>query len=337
MIELINASKYYPTRFGRHYIFRNVSLKLPAHLNIGIIGANGAGKSTLMRLLAGVDYPSEGKIVRTGKISWPLGLVPSVLGTLTGRENSRFVLRIYGLSGREIDQRLVKIAETADIGKYFDMPVRTYSSGMKSRLNFATSMAIEFDYYLFDEVGAPGDKAFKKISKAMVQERLAKSRFILTSHNPNDLLDLCQAAILLGDGQLRYFDDVRDALREYGEDIDSDAAQRRRRRRRQAVQGVDDLPSVPAPEPPDPQAEAERLLARQKRQARLARQRAAKLRLAERVAAKSEPAPHVPAPAAPALPDRHSQPPAAPVGKERPPRRAIPLRRPPKKDGPQTQ
>lgn len=332
MIELVNASKYYPTRFGRHYIFRNVTLALPAHLNIGIIGANGAGKSTLMRLLAGVDQPSEGKIVRTGKISWPLGLVPSVLGSLTGRENARFVLRIYGLSGREIDKRLVEIARTADIGTYFDMPVRTYSSGMRSRLNFATSMAIEFDYYLFDEVGAPGDRAFKKISKVMVDERLAKSRFILTSHNPKDLLDLCQAAILLGDGKLRYFDDVREALREYGEDIDELALKRRARRPRLAPAQPGATAAVPPVGPPDPQTQAARVLARQKRQ------RTAKLRQTAMASGLSDAPPHHdPAAAVPPLAVRPRGPMAAPAAGEKPPRRAMPLRRPAAKDGPRAQ
>ena len=323
MIELINASKYYPTRFGPHYIFRDVTLKLPADLNIGIIGANGAGKSTLMRLLAGVDQPSKGKIVRTGKISWPLGLVPSVLGNLTGRENARFVLRIYGLNGREIDRRLVDIARTADIGAYFDMPVRTYSSGMKSRLNFATSMAIEFDYYLFDEVGAPGDRAFKRISKVMVEERLAKSRFILTSHSPMDLLDLCQAAILLGGGKLRYFDDVREALREYGEDMDELSLKRRARRPRPAPGGHDRPAAAAAMGPAGALGQAAPVLARQKRQ------QATKLRQVAGTAPSSEAAP---SPAQAGVP-----PPAprarGPMAAAERPRRALPLRRPPAKDG----
>lgn len=327
MIELINASKYYPTKFGRHYIFQNVSLQLPAHVNVGIIGANGSGKSTLMRLLAGVDYPSEGRVVRTGKISWPLGLVPSMLPAFTGRENSRFICRIYGLSGREIEEKLVRIAEVAAIGNYFDMPVRTYSSGMRSRLNFATSMAIEFDYYLFDELGAPGDRAFRQTSKTMMEERLAKSRFILTSHNPQDLLDLCDAAILMGDGKLRYFDDVRDALREYGEDIDGPKAKRRSRRRRRDGVSMDNAPAV----------EGNALQERPKRKPRPQRRIRGEPSSPPPDIAAADP-PYLQALSRPTAgarmdPPRLPMPVESAAAPNKLPRRAIPLRRPLKKDG----
>ncbi|MGQ0486115.1 MAG: ATP-binding cassette domain-containing protein, partial [Hyphomicrobiales bacterium] len=125
MIEFINASKYYPTRFGRHYVFRDVSMTIPDKVNIGIIGANGAGKSTLMRLIAGVDIPSEGRIVRTGRISWPLGLTAGLQRIMTGKENARFVCRIHGLAGLAIDERLEMIRDLSGIGKFFDMPVKT--------------------------------------------------------------------------------------------------------------------------------------------------------------------------------------------------------------------
>lgn len=245
MIELINASKYYPTRFGRHYIFRNVSLVLPESANIGIIGPNGAGKSTLMRLLAGVDVPSEGRIIRSGRISWPLGLTPGMVGTLTGRENARFVCRIYGMTAKDIEHSILKIANVAAIGNYFDMPVSTFSSGMKSRLNFAISMAIDFDYYLFDEIGAPGDKAFKQISRALIDQRLASSNFILSSHTASDILELCDSAILIRGGELRYFEDVGEALREYGEDVDPALRERRKRKRERAA--AKDNPAAAAP------------------------------------------------------------------------------------------
>ena len=219
MIELINASKYYPTPYGRHYIFRNVSLKLPRNKNIAIIGPNGAGKSTLLRLLAGGDIPNEGKIVRTGRISWPLGLTPGLQNALSGVENARFAGRIYGMNSGEIKDAIERIRQIADIGKFFDLPVENYSSGMRQRVSFAVSMAMEFDYYLFDEIGAGGDSSFKAKTKAMIGDRLSKANFILTTHDFEDVTELCQAVIVLGGGQLRYFEDVTEALKVYGQEF----------------------------------------------------------------------------------------------------------------------
>lgn len=235
MIEFINASKYYPTRFGRHYIFRDVSMTLPEKTNIGIIGANGAGKSTLMRLIAGVDIPSEGRIVRTGRISWPLGLTAGLQRIMTGKENARFVCRIHGLSGKAIDQRLEQIRDLSGIGKFFEMPTKTYSSGMKARLSFAISMMFDFDYYLFDELGAVGDRSFRKLSKAILDEKRRNSNFIMVSHNIAELLELCDAAILIKDGTLKYFTDIREALTEYGEDLQPPPDRRLARRRRRPL------------------------------------------------------------------------------------------------------
>ena len=158
MIELINVSKYYPTDFGRHYVFRNVSLKLPLDKSVGVIGPNGAGKSTFLRLLGGGDIPSEGKILRTGRISPPMGLTPGLQASLNGVENARFAGRIYGMDRDEIANLIDYVRETANIGKFFDMPVGTYSAGMKQRVGFAINMSMTFDYYLFDEIGAGGDR-----------------------------------------------------------------------------------------------------------------------------------------------------------------------------------
>ncbi len=235
MIEFINASKYYPTRFGRHYVFRDVSMTIPEKINIGIIGANGAGKSTLMRLIAGVDIPSEGRIVRTGRISWPLGLTAGLQRMMTGKENARFVCRIHGLSGKAINQRLDQIRDLSGIGKFFEMPTKTYSSGMKARLSFAISMMFDFDYYLFDELGAVGDRGFRKLSKTILDEKRRNSNFIMVSHNIAELLELCDAGILIRDGTLKYFTDIREALTEYGEDLEPPPDRRLARHRRKPL------------------------------------------------------------------------------------------------------
>jgi capsular polysaccharide transport system ATP-binding protein len=218
MIRLMNVTKYFMTDFGRHYVFRNVTLDLPLDKNVGIIGPNGAGKSTFLRLIGGADTPSSGRILKSGRISPPMGLTPGLQGSLTAAENARFAGRIYGMQRSEIDAMINYVREIADIGPYFDMPVATYSAGMRQRVAFAVNMSMKFDYYLFDEISAGGDRAFRKTAKAMIAERLRTSRFILSSHDIDEILEICHSGIVIKDGQLTFFDDVRDAATFYGED-----------------------------------------------------------------------------------------------------------------------
>lgn len=224
MIELINVSKYYLTDFGKHYIFRDVSLRLPLDKSVGVLGPNGAGKSTFLRLLGGADIPSSGTIIRTGKISPPMGLTPGLQSSLTGAENARFAGRIYGLTRDEIADMIDYVRGLADIGKFFDMPVSTYSAGMRQRVSFSINMSLDFDYYLFDEVSAGGDRDFRKISKAMVEDRLERANFIIASHRVDELLDLCDSGIVIQKGELKYFDDIAEAVAYYGVEDDDEAS-----------------------------------------------------------------------------------------------------------------
>ena len=232
MIELINVSKYYPTAFGRHYVFRDVSLRLPLDKSVGVIGPNGAGKSTFLRLLGGADIPSEGSILRTGRISPPMGLTPGLQGSLTAAENARFAGRIYGMDRDEIADLIDYIREIANIGKFFDMPIGVYSAGMKQRVAFAINISMTFDYYLFDEIGAGGDREFRKTAKAMVEERLKTSKFIIASHRTDELLDLCDSGIVIKDGTFSFFEDIKDALAVYVTDDDDEGDSKSRRKRR---------------------------------------------------------------------------------------------------------
>jgi capsular polysaccharide transport system ATP-binding protein len=232
MIELINVSKYYPTDFGRHYVFRDVSLVLPPDKSVGVLGPNGAGKSTFLRLIGGADIPSEGTILRTGRISPPMGLTPGLQSSLTGSENARFAGRICGLPREEINGIIEYVRELANIGKYFDMPVSSYSAGMKQRVSFAINMSMNFDYYLFDEIAAGGDKEFRKITKTMVQERLKTSKFVIASHRVDELLDICDSGIVIQNGELTFYDDIKDALEVYGGDDEQEDRRARRARRR---------------------------------------------------------------------------------------------------------
>lgn len=213
MIELKNVSKFYPSKLGRRYVLDDVSLNIPTNKNVAILGPNGAGKSTLLRMLGGIDIPSKGSINSNAVISWPLGLSGGLQGSMTGRENCRFVARIHGVPKNNILEEWVK--EFSAIGDAFELPIKTYSSGMRSRLAFALSMAFEFDLYLIDELTSVGDKSFKEKSQKTLAERKDRANFILVSHSLNMLKKQCDVGILIHEKKLMYFDDVNDAVNEY--------------------------------------------------------------------------------------------------------------------------
>lgn len=201
MIELDGVSKWYPTRQGRRYVLRDVTAQLPAGRHLALLGANGAGKSTLLRLISGIDHPSAGAVRSAARISWPVGLTGGLQGSLTGRENARFVCRINGVAERAaMRERLDFVIGFAEIGAYFDEPVKTYSSGMRARLGFALSMAFDFDYYLIDEVMAVGDQAFRGKCQAELESRRGTSTFIVASHNLPMVAKMCDIGIIVRDG-----------------------------------------------------------------------------------------------------------------------------------------
>jgi capsular polysaccharide transport system ATP-binding protein len=215
MIRLENVTKFFESRFGRHYVFRNVSLEIPDGVNVGVIGRNGAGKSTLLKLLSGADLPNEGRIVRSGNVSWVLGLTSGVQPTLTGAENARFACRILGVPVNEIPDKIAEIENFTEIGKFFRMPVNTYSSGMRGRLKFGIVMAFDYDVYLIDELTAVGDQAFKRKAARAFKEKRDRASFIKCTHNLSELVSDCDAGILLNEGKVTYHPRMKDAVRAY--------------------------------------------------------------------------------------------------------------------------
>ena len=215
MIRLEQVCKSYLTLRGRKAILRDLTLEIPGGVNVGLIGRNGAGKSTLMRLLSAVDLPDSGKITTHGTLSWPVGLSGGMQPSLSGRENVKFVCRIHGLRGPQMREKLAYVQEFAQIGDYFDQPVSTYSSGMRARLAFGTSMAFDFDYYLIDEILAVGDATFKAKSRRVFAERLQHSKVILVSHNMNLIRKMCNAVVLLQAGQATFYSDIEQGIAAY--------------------------------------------------------------------------------------------------------------------------
>lgn len=214
MIEFDNVSKYFPTPAGKHYILKNVTLTLPGDKNIGVFGANGSGKSTLMNLLAGVDQPNRGSIRIKGNVSWPLGL-KGYQSSMTGRENATFICRVYGKSNAEIKEKVSFIKAFSEIGDFFEMPLKTYSSGMRSKFSFAVSMAFDFDYYLIDELTAVGDAAFKKKCQQMFEEKKSRANFLFVSHNMQELKRQCDMGIFVKDSKIHVYDRIDDAIAAY--------------------------------------------------------------------------------------------------------------------------
>ncbi|WP_313098087.1 ABC transporter ATP-binding protein [Atlantibacter hermannii] len=215
MIKIENLTKSYRTPQGRHYVFKNLNLELPSGKSVALIGRNGAGKSTLLRMIGGIDRPDSGRIITDKTISWPVGLSGGFQGSLTGRENVKFVARLYAKK-EELKEKIEFVEDFAELGKYFDMPIKTYSSGMKSRLGFGLSMAFKFDYYLVDEVTAVGDARFKQKCADLFNSRHKEASFLMVSHSLNSLKEYCDVAILLGmNHHSVIYGNVNDAVNEY--------------------------------------------------------------------------------------------------------------------------
>ncbi len=217
MIELKNVTKYFKTNSGKKYILKDATLTIPSGTNIGILGRNGAGKSTIMRMLGRIEFPTTGKIVSNNTFSWPLGLGGGFVGNMTGRANVKFVCRLYGRSPKQIKKITNFVYEFSELKDYFDMPIKTYSSGMKSRLSFGLSLAFDFDYMLIDETLSVGDARFRKKSKEALMKKIENCNVLLVSHDMKTLKEICDSGIVVNNGQMKYYNDVNDAIKEYEE------------------------------------------------------------------------------------------------------------------------
>lgn len=215
MIKIENLTKSYRTPTGRHYVFEDLNIEIPSGKSVAFIGRNGAGKSTLLRMIGGIDRPDSGKIITNKTISWPVGLAGGFQGSLTGRENVKFVARLYAKQ-EELKEKIEFVEEFAELGKYFDMPIKTYSSGMRSRLGFGLSMAFKFDYYIVDEVTAVGDARFKEKCAQLFKERHKESSFLMVSHSLNSLKEFCDVAIVFKNSYIiGYYENVQSGIDEY--------------------------------------------------------------------------------------------------------------------------
>lgn len=209
MIRFENLTKSYRINGARRVVIDNLSVELPTGQSLALLGRNGAGKSTLLKMIAGTMLPDSGRIVSDGTISWPVGFAGSFHQELTGAQNVSFIARIYGV---DTDSLIAFVEDFAEIGPHFYLPVRSYSSGMRSRLAFGTSMGIRFDTYLVDEVTAVGDQQFRRKSRKVFAERMKTSSAILVTHNMPEVREFCDAGIVLDNGKITYFQDIDAAI-----------------------------------------------------------------------------------------------------------------------------
>ena len=204
MIRVRDLTKTYPVHGGQRTILDSISFDLPRGRKLGILGRNGAGKSTLVRLISGAERPNSGTIEREMSVSWPLAFSGAFQTSLTGRDNVRFISRIYN---SDFERNIVSVEEFAELGPYLREPVRTYSSGMRARLAFAISMIIEFDCFLIDEISAVGDARFGQKCQIELFEKRSDRAMIIVSHDAAYVRDHCDYFAVLHDGKMLFYQD----------------------------------------------------------------------------------------------------------------------------------
>lgn len=209
MIALDNVTKIYSTRDGRRTVLDSINLHIERGEKIGILGRNGAGKSTLIRLISGAELPTYGSIHRGLSISWPLAFGGAFQGSLSGLDNVRFICRIYNAP---LAPAIEFVKSFSELGSYLREPVKTYSSGMRARLAFAISMAVEFDCFLIDEIVAVGDSRFHEKCHVELFERRRDRAMIIVSHSADYIRAHCQHAAVLIAGKLHSFENVDEAF-----------------------------------------------------------------------------------------------------------------------------
>ena len=213
MIEFESVSKSFWTGKQRKVILDRASFKVELGNSLGILARNGTGKTTIINMMAGLEKPDEGRIIRTSRVSFPLGFMGGVVSKLSATENARYIARIYDLDPDYVEAFCRWLC---GLGEYFDLPLGTYSAGMRSRFSFALMLALDLDIYLIDE-GMPSttDVEFNRKAGALLKERLDRTTMIIVSHQASTLEKFCRSAAVLRNGQLYMFETLEEAKRLY--------------------------------------------------------------------------------------------------------------------------
>ncbi|MBL9055814.1 MAG: ATP-binding cassette domain-containing protein [Rhodobacteraceae bacterium] len=213
MIAFEDVSKSFWTGRTRKVILDRASFKVELGNSLGILAKNGTGKTTVINMMAGLEKPDEGRVIRTSRISFPLGFMGGITAKHSATENSRYIARLYGLDPDYVESFCRWLCALDD---YFDLPIGKYSSGMRSRFSFALMLALEFDIYLIDE-GMPSstDVEFNRKAGQVLRQRLKNATVIIVSHQAATLEKFCRSAAVLRNGQLYMFDTLEEAKRLY--------------------------------------------------------------------------------------------------------------------------
>ena len=214
MLHCINIVKeYHVAGRGRRRVLDGIDLDVAQGQKLAILGRNGAGKSTLIKIMGGVEPPTAGKVIRTMSVSWPLAFGGAFQGSLTGLDNLKFIARIYGL---DYMATRAFVDDFAELGHQLSEPVKTYSSGMRARLAFALTIAIEFDCYLIDEVIMVGDQRFYRRCQTELFEKRADRALVVVSHDMSFIRDVCDSAAIIHNSRLEQCGSVQEAIAIYG-------------------------------------------------------------------------------------------------------------------------
>jgi len=211
MLQVKNLSKSYPIKGGSLKVLNNINLEIHRGEKVAILGRNGAGKSTLIRIIGDLETPDAGKVIRDMSISWPLGFSGGMQGSLTGYDNIAFLCRIYNVDQSEVREYVRSFTE---LGHFLKEPVKTYSAGMRGRLNFALSMAFNFDCLLIDEGLTAGDSRFADRCRQALEDK-KDCAILMVAHAQESIRQFCQKAYVLEGGSLLSFDSMDDAYRHY--------------------------------------------------------------------------------------------------------------------------
>ncbi len=210
-LSVDGLEKTYPTPGAGHgkTLFRNLTFQLLRGERMAVLGRNGQGKSTLIKMLGGIVPANSGTIRWHMRPSWPIGFGGGFQGSLSGLDNIRFISRIYE---KPFNETLARVDDFAELGSALKQPVKHYSSGMRARLAFGLSVAIEFDCYLIDELIAVGDARFVEKCNEELFNRRADRAFLMASHDMSSIKAVCSSALILESGEAKVFHDIDEAI-----------------------------------------------------------------------------------------------------------------------------
>lgn len=199
-----------------HTVLKNINLEIKKGETVALIGVNGSGKSTLLKLMTKIMYPNKGTIEVNGKLTSLLELGAGFHPDFTGRENIYFNASIFGLTRKEINNRIDDIIKFSELGDYIDNPVRTYSSGMYMRLAFSVAINVDAEVLLIDEILAVGDQHFQEkcYDKLKELKRCSKT-IVIVSHDMHAVKELCDRTVWLYDGEIRLDGNTEEVVNEY--------------------------------------------------------------------------------------------------------------------------